>query len=95
VIESVGLVGSTAVMPPERLTYRGIALDLERRIIAGEYPPGSRLPSYRELADLYSVSPTTAQAAIRELRAMRYTETVLGRGVFVANPLPVKAPPTG
>jgi DNA-binding GntR family transcriptional regulator len=75
-------------MPPERLTYRGIALDLERRIVAGEYPPGSQLPSYRELADLYSVSPTTGQAAIRELRAMGYTDTVLGVGVFVADPLP-------
>ena len=82
-------------MPPERLTYRGIALDLERRIIAGDYPPGSRLPSYRELAELYSVSPTTGQAAIRELRAMGYTETVLGRGVFVADPLPVKSQPEG
>jgi GntR family transcriptional regulator len=79
-------------MPPQRLTYRGIALDLEKRILAGEYPPGSPLPSYRGLAELYSVSPTTAQAAIRELRAMGYTDTVLGVGVFVANPLPVKSP---
>jgi len=82
-------------MPPERLTYRGIALDLEKRIKAGDYPPGSRLPSYRELAELYSVSPTTGQAAIRELRAMGYTDTVLGVGVFVVDPLPVKARPEG
>jgi len=77
-------------MPPERLTYRGIAEDLERRILADEYPPGSQLPSYRELAELYSVSVTTAQAAIRELRAMGYTESVLGRGVFVVSELPMR-----
>lgn len=82
-------------MPPERLTYRGIALDLEQRIRAGEYPPGAQLPSYARLAELYSVSPTTAQAAIRELRAMGYTASVLGRGVFVADPLPERAPDAG
>lgn len=87
-IQSMGLVGSTATMPPERLTYRGIASDLRERILRGEYPPGSRLPSYAELAGIYSVSVTTAQAAIRELRALGYTDSVLGRGVFVADPLP-------
>jgi GntR family transcriptional regulator len=82
-------------MPPERLTYRGIASDLRERILRGEYPPGSRLPSYAELSGIYSVSVTTAQAAIRELRAQGFTDSVLGRGVYVADPLPEADPPPG
>lgn len=73
---------------PQRLTYRGIARDLEDRIRGGEYPPGARLPSYAELAKIYSVSVTTAQAAVRELRARGLTDSVLGLGVFVVDPLP-------
>lgn len=75
-------------MPPSRLSYRGIAADLEARIRGGEYPPGTALPSYAEIARMYSVSVTTAQAAMRELRARGYTETVLGVGIFVVDPLP-------
>lgn len=72
-------------MPPERLTYREIADDLEARIASGEYPPGSPLPSYRQLSEMYSVSVTTAQSAMRLLRDRGLTESVLGRGTFVVD----------
>lgn len=68
-----------------RLTYREIAGDLAERIVRGEYPPRSRLPSYSELAALYGVSGRTAARAVRVLRdewLMAYGE--VGRGVFVA-----------
>jgi len=70
-------------MPPARLTYRDIADDLEARIRGGEYPPGSRLPSYAQVAAMYSVSVTTAQSAYRVLRERNLTETRLGFGIFV------------
>lgn len=75
-------------MPPRRLSYRGIADDLESRIRSGEYAPGARLPSYRELADIYDVSVSTASKAIALLveRGLIYGET--GRGTFVEDPLP-------
>lgn len=73
-------------MPPTRLTYRQIADDIAERIRRGEYPSGSALPSYRALADMYSVSVSTAQAAVRLLRERGLTRTELGRGVFVADP---------
>ncbi|MCO8274526.1 GntR family transcriptional regulator [Actinoplanes sp. TRM 88003] len=37
-------------MPP-RYRYEAIADDLEQRIEAGEFPPGSRLPSRRQLIE--------------------------------------------
>lgn len=41
-------------MPPRRLTHPQIADDLAARIDAGEYPVGSKLPTYAELRDIYS-----------------------------------------
>jgi GntR family transcriptional regulator len=70
----------------KRLTYRvywEIAEDVRRRIRAGEYPPGSALPSYRALARSYDVSIGTAQRAIRLLRTQGLARGVPGRGVFV------------
>ena len=72
-------------MPPIRLTYRQIAEDIAERIRRGEYPAGTALPSYRALADMYGVSVSTAQAALRVLRERGLTRTELGRGVFVAD----------
>ena len=42
------------------LNYRGIADDIAARIATGECPPGARIPSYSQLATLYSVSISTA-----------------------------------
>ncbi len=71
-------------MPPTRLSYVEIAADLEARIAAGEYPPGSLLPSYSKLGAIYSVSVTTAQSALRLLRERGLTRSEVGRGTYVA-----------
>jgi GntR family transcriptional regulator len=65
------------------LTYREIADDLHRRIRIGEYPPGSALPQYPDLAGSYGVSVSTAQRAIMLLRDRGLVTGVPGRGVFV------------
>ena len=44
-----------------------LAQQLARRIIAGIYPPGSRLPSVRELAAEAGVNPNTMQRALAQL----------------------------
>lgn len=85
VIDLTGRPGSVQSMPPTRFTYQMIADDLEARIRHGEYRPGSPLPSYRSLGEIYSVSVSTAQAALRILRERGLTRTELGRGVFVAD----------
>jgi GntR family transcriptional regulator len=71
-------------MPPQRLTYRQIADDIEDRIRVGDYPVGSWLPSYRELADLYSVSRGTAAHAVALLVDRGTVVGQSGVGVYVA-----------
>ena len=58
--------------------------DLADRIRSGEYPPGTELPSYRELAALYTVGRTTMSVIVKRLRDEGLVVGVRGRGVFVA-----------
>ncbi len=44
-----------------------LSQQLARRIIAGVYPPGSRLPAVRELAAEAGVNPNTMQRALAQL----------------------------
>lgn len=57
--------------------------DLADRIRSGEYPPGTELPSYRELAVLYSVGRTTMSVVLKRLKDAGLVVGVRGRGVFV------------
>jgi len=60
-----------------------IAERLRSRIASGEFSPGSRLPTGRELAAEYEVAPNTVLAAIRELRDDGLVTSQQGRGVYV------------
>ncbi|GIJ28111.1 hypothetical protein Vqi01_32730 [Micromonospora qiuiae] len=75
-------------MPSIPLSYADIAADIAARIAAGEYEPGSKLPSYSELADLYSVSVSTAARSVALLRDRGVVVGAPGRGVFVKEPDP-------
>jgi DNA-binding FadR family transcriptional regulator len=68
---------------PPRYRYEEIADDLEKRIAAGEFPPGTRLPSRRDLIEQYSVTEPVIDRAMQNLRAKGLTETLAGVGVFV------------
>ncbi len=70
-------------MPPIPLSYRQVADDLTARIRRGEYQPGHAIPSYRELAALYSVSVSTASRAVALLRDRGLVIGIPGRGVYV------------
>ncbi|WP_422774593.1 GntR family transcriptional regulator [Plantactinospora sp. WMMC1484] len=50
---------------------------------AGEFPPGSRLPSRRELTEHYGVTEPVIDRAMQNLRAKGITETLPGVGVYV------------
>ncbi|MGN9775265.1 GntR family transcriptional regulator [Micromonospora sp. H33] len=71
-------------MPIPTGGYREVAEDLSARIRSGEYPPGERLPTYKELADLYKVSVTTVQRAIIILQDRGLVVGLQGRGLWVA-----------
>lgn len=62
-----------------------IADDLRSRIEGGEFAPGAKLPSIRELASQYGVAPMTAQGALQRLRDERRVYSS-GRGHFVGEP---------
>ena len=73
-----------STLPAIPMGYRKIADDLRFRIKSGEYAPGTRLPTYAELADLYSSSVSTVQRATLLLRAEGLIEGVQGLGLYVA-----------
>ena len=48
---------------------------LQSRIVAGEYPPGAKIDSVRDLASEAAVNPNTMQRALAELKARGLLET--------------------
>ena len=60
----------------------------EIRSTAAALPPGSRLPSVRELMAVHRASPVTVQRAIARLAGEGIVEPRPGRGTFVAAPAP-------
>ncbi len=64
--------------------YKQIAEYIERRISFGEFPPGSVLPSERELAKQLQVNRSTIVAAYEELRAEGIVESKRGSGTRVS-----------
>jgi GntR family transcriptional regulator, transcriptional repressor for pyruvate dehydrogenase complex len=57
--------------------------DLRDRILDGDLPNGSRLPSERELAEQYGVSGATIREAVRVLSAVGLVSVRHGAGSFV------------
>ncbi|RSD21760.1 GntR family transcriptional regulator [Amycolatopsis eburnea] len=66
--------------------FRQVAADLRRKIDAGEYAPGAKLPSERELIETYGVSRPTVREAVNLLRSEGVVDVEHGRGVFVRPP---------
>ncbi|OKI47449.1 GntR family transcriptional regulator [Micromonospora sp. CB01531] len=73
---------------PIPMGYRRIAEDLRTRIAAGEYQAGTRLPTYRELAEMYSAGVSTIQKAVLLLQAEGVVVGVQGAGLYVAEERP-------
>lgn len=54
-------------MPPRNSRYPQIAAQLRDRILSGEWPPGSRLPTLDELATEYGANKNTIMRAINDV----------------------------
>ncbi len=61
-----------------------IITEMRTRIASGVLPRGSKLPSERELAASFGVSPPTAREAYRGLASMGLVEIRHGSGAYVA-----------
>ena len=66
-----------------RPIYEQIQSELRRLMLTGALPPGSRLPSVRELAGQLAINPNTIQRAYRQLEMEGWIATVPGKGCFV------------
>ncbi|MGP3922290.1 GntR family transcriptional regulator [Streptomyces sp. 8N616] len=63
--------------------YQQVAAAIRDAITAGEFPPGSPLPSETQLIDRYKVSRPTVRNAIAALRTEGLIEVRHGKGSFV------------
>jgi GntR family transcriptional regulator len=63
--------------------WRAIRDDIRNKIKAGIYPPGSKLPSTREMADQYETSPVTVRRAVDSMIELGELTGRQGIGVFV------------
>ncbi len=63
--------------------YRQIAEQIRVQIGEGHLPPGTQLPTVRQLAEIVGVTRVTAQNAYGELQAGGWIESTVGRGTFV------------
>jgi GntR family transcriptional regulator, transcriptional repressor for pyruvate dehydrogenase complex len=79
---------ATSTWQPSRRLERGNAAeqileDLRSRILDGQLPRGSKLPTEKQLADGYGVSGPTVREAIRGLTTARLVEVRHGSGAYV------------
>ena len=72
-------------LDPTRPIYLQIMEDVKKRAVRGEYLPGGRLPSVRELARETGVNPNTIARVYMELEREGFVVTRRGQGTFVTD----------
>ncbi len=72
-------------MTDKRL-YHTVADQIMEMIASGAFPPGSRLPGERELAERFDVSRVTVREAEIALQALGHISIKTGSGVYVLSP---------
>jgi DNA-binding GntR family transcriptional regulator len=70
----------------ETSEYRRLAMELRGEITLDRTPPGTRLPSTRDLAHRYGVTRRTVARALRILAGEGLIDVVPGRGCYVLGP---------
>lgn len=67
----------------DRPIWMQLSEQMARRIVAGQYPPGSKLPPVRELAADAGVNPNTMQRALAQLESdgLAVSNRTAGRAV--------------
>ena len=62
---------------------QGVVAEFERLIAAGEFAPGDRLPSERELAQLLGVGRNSVREALRQLEMLGLIVSRRGDGTYI------------
>ena len=69
----------------DRPIWQQLTEQLTLRILKGEYPPGSKLPTVRELANQAGVNPNTMQRALAALEeSARFQDSSSCAGTFIS-----------
>lgn len=66
--------------------YRQIIGQISRLIAAGQCPPGTRLPSVRDVAATHAINPMTVSKAYAQLETQGLLVRQRGKGMLVAEP---------
>jgi GntR family transcriptional regulator len=64
--------------------YRQIAEQVRRLAAGGQLPPGTLLPSVRDVAAVHAINPMTVSKAYSQLEAEGVLERLRGKGMAVA-----------
>jgi len=72
-----------------RRIYQQVVEQMLALLDSGEFPPGVRLPSERELSEMFSVSRPSVREAIIALEVMGRVSVRTGSGVYVIEPVSV------
>lgn len=67
----------------DRPIYSQLVEQITGAIISGEYQPGGKLPSVRDLAEAAAVNPNTMQKALAELERNQLVFTQRTAGKFI------------
>jgi GntR family transcriptional regulator / MocR family aminotransferase len=68
--------------------YRQIYLQIRSAILSRTFPPGTKLPSTRELAQRLSVARASIVAAYEQLLAEGFVSGTVGSGTYISSDLP-------
>ncbi|MFJ9605288.1 GntR family transcriptional regulator [Kitasatospora sp. NPDC101176] len=63
--------------------HKQVAAAMRQSIAAGEWPPGTQMPTETDLAEKYGVSRPTVRLAVAALRSEGLLDVKQGRGTFV------------
>jgi len=74
--------------PADPPLYQQVKDYIVGRLLSGDWPQGTRLPSENTLTGELGVSRMTVHRALRELTAEGWLDRVQGAGTFVAEPRP-------
>jgi DNA-binding FadR family transcriptional regulator len=84
-----------ATEPDGRKLYQQVASAVAEAIQRGDFAPGARIPSERELADEYKVSRPTIREAMIALEVIGVVRSRHGSGIFVVDNPPLDTPTIG
>ena len=78
-----------------RKLYQQVASAVADAVRRGDFAPGQRIPSERDLADEFQVSRPTIREAMIALEVIGIVRSRQGAGMFVADDPPIDAPMIG